>query len=406
MLKIYLYKCLLILSVSTFSINYCCSQEESSEKAVPSKRAHTELEQVSQADTQPGTIPPKKQKTEERGTSENREEEEREATEEEIESKPSDFLPPEHSITKAADIGTWVGDKENGIANFQLSYQGTLISEEIKKWHLEMGAQINQIINLRGLKKNKNNYIRARIDIAYRKGQSYEIKGASIPILFISGHSNQRARQKVVRLEQTIAHITSDPSIPIDSYYDWVDLGKENYEGIRNKLEPLYARIPEHDLINPELVEKEKDSLIKSTSHAFQFWIHSEEPLILYILGEPAKKANNTALTPTFSEIMGSIKLPEDAVPKLCILSMVSRNDCCTHCRPLLLEAMEHQDFFDNHVLEGLKHKATAGLTKILLYSALKEFKINRPQEGYLEAINIQRDNKVHFLMAENKVSP
>lgn len=103
---------------------------------------------------------------------------------------------------------------------------------------------------------------------------------------------------------------------------------------------------------------------------------------------------------------MGSIKLPENAVPELCILSMVSRNDCCTHCRPLLLEAMEHQDFFDNHVLEGLKHKTTAGLTKILLYSALKEFKINRPQEGYLEAINIQRDNKVHFLMAENKVSP
>lgn len=290
MLKIYLYKFLLALSLSVFSITSTLSNETTATKR---SIEDTVVKSEDEAKKPAEALPNKKQRAEK---SEN--EEEREPTEEEIESKPSDPIPPEGSITKAAQIGTWVGSKENGITGFQLSYQGTLISEEIKKWHLEMGAQIKDIVDLRGQDKDKTNYLRARIDIAYRKGQSYEIKGASIPILFISGHSNQRARQKVIRLEQTIAHITSDPCIPIDSYYDWVDLGKENYEGIRNKLEPLYSRLPDHDLINPEWGEKEKDSLIKSTSHAFQFWIHSEEPLILYILGEPAKKANDTALTP------------------------------------------------------------------------------------------------------------
>ncbi|AIK96638.1 hypothetical protein ID47_07765 [Candidatus Paracaedibacter acanthamoebae] len=102
---------------------------------------------------------------------------------------------------------------------------------------------------------------------------------------------------------------------------------------------------------------------------------------------------------------MRGIKLSENAIPELCILNMVSRNDCCVHCSPLLLEAMEHRDFFDNLVLEGLKFQTSVELTKVLLYSALNEFRISRPHDGYLEAINIPPDNKLHFLMAENKAN-
>ncbi|AIK96637.1 hypothetical protein [Candidatus Odyssella acanthamoebae] len=166
MLKAYLYKCLLILSVSSFSIPYCVAHDEPSESTVPHKRPSKELEPASQVEKQSETIPQKKQKVEREETVEKKEASE---GEEEQELESTDLLPLEGSFTKAADIGTWVGDKENGIANFRLSYNGKLISEEIKKWHLEMGTQIQQIANLRGLKKNKTNYIRARIDIVYKK---------------------------------------------------------------------------------------------------------------------------------------------------------------------------------------------------------------------------------------------
>ncbi|WP_100070052.1 hypothetical protein [Candidatus Odyssella thessalonicensis] len=397
MLKFYLYKCILALSLSVFSITSTLSNETTATKR---PIEDTLVKSENEAEKPAEALPKKKQRAEKR-----EDEEEREPTEEEIESKPSDPIPLEGSITKAADIGTWVGDKENGIANFQLSYQGTLISEEIKKWHLEMGAQIKKIMAKLDPQVDTTNYLRSRIDIIYKKEQLYEIRGASIPILFISGYTNKSAQLDVLDLQERIASITTDPCIPIDSYFEWRHLWKENYEPIRDKLKPLFTRIPEHDLISSQLINAEKDSLTQSSSHAFQFWLHSEEPLILYMLGEAATKADDNLLSPTFSEIIQGIKLPGNVVPEVCILSVVSRNDCCGNCRTLLLEAIEHKKFFHDPVLEGLKFEKSTALTKVILYSGLDEFKIKRPHESYLDAISLQKDDKIHFLMAANKAN-
>jgi hypothetical protein len=156
MLKIYLYKCFLILYISTFSITYTLSSEESEKETSAVKRSREESASVSenQVEKPEESVSKKKPRVKKDEADEEREASEGEA-EEDRKLEASDPIPPEGSITKAAEIGTWVGDKENGIANLQLSYKGTLISEEIKKWHLEMGTQIQQIANLRGLKKNK-----------------------------------------------------------------------------------------------------------------------------------------------------------------------------------------------------------------------------------------------------------
>jgi hypothetical protein len=104
------------------------------------------------------------------------------------------------------------------------------------------------------------------------------------------------------------------------------------------------------DLIAPTLLEKQEESLENLKEGAFQGWLHSEEPLIFYFLGREAKTAEDKKVT-SFRQILSQIQLPKDIVPELCIISMVSRNDCCTHCRPLVLEATQHREFLEKSIL-------------------------------------------------------
>jgi hypothetical protein len=82
---------------------------------------------------------------------------------------------------------------------------------------------------------------------------------------------------------------------------------------------------------------------------------------------------------------------------------MVSKNDCCTHCRPLVLEAMQHEDFLEKTIRENLKLENEVVLKKVLLYSRLNIFKPKRPTAGYESNLELsEEDPSVLFLMAGN----
>ncbi|WP_245528671.1 hypothetical protein [Candidatus Odyssella thessalonicensis] len=397
MLKKYLYKCLIVLSLFTLSISLSLSNENTEQETSASKRPHEEtvVPSDSQAKKPEEPILTKRPRIES--------EEEREASEDEEEEPKSPITPlRETLIEESAGIGTWVGDEKRGIETFRLSYKGVLLSKEIKDWHLAMGRQIEEIVTLIGPTKDSTNYIRARIDLVYKVGETYEATGASIPILFLSGYNDANAKRKALRLQRNISHISPDPCISISSYFGWESLWKENYKPIRKKLEPFFIKASAKDRLSDKFLQAEQESLMHSNEHAFQFWLHSEEPILLYIMGHPARKANGESLSPTFSEIMHTIKLPKDIIPELCILSMVSRNDCCTHCRPLLFEALEHKDFLDKSLTEGVGINADILLGKVLLYSALYSFGIKRPTRGYSEELNIEAPDTPLFLMAGN----
>lgn len=394
MLKNYLHKCLTVLSLFILSISLSLSNENAEQETSASKRPHeqTVVPSDSQAKKPEEPILTKRPRIES--------EEEREASEEE-EPKSPITSPQETLIEQSADIGTWVVDEKRGIETFRLSYKGILLSKEIKDWHLAMGKQINEIVTLVG-SDDTTNYIRARIDLVYKIGDCYEVSSASIPILFLSGYSDMNAKRKALRLQKNISHITRDPCVSISSYFGWESLWKENYKPIREKLAPFFVKASSKDLLSDKFLQTEEESLMHSNEHAFQFWLHSEEPILLYIMGHPALKANGETLSPTFSEIMYSIKLPKDVIPELSILNIVSRNDCCNHCRPLLFEALEHKDFLNKSLLEGLGIKEDIPLGKVLLYSAIHPFKIKRPTTGYSEELNIEGPDTLLFLMAGN----
>jgi hypothetical protein len=174
----------------------------------------------------------KEEEESEEGDSEEREEEEGGTT-----GSSSAVIPVETS----AEIGKWVGDKERGIETLKLTYKGTPISEEIIKWHLASGAQIKEIVGKID-PTDRTNFIRARIDFLYEIQGSYNSIPLEIPALFISGHSNERAKKEVTEIQETISSITALPCIPINSYFGWGKLGDENYKGIRKKLHPLFEK--------------------------------------------------------------------------------------------------------------------------------------------------------------------
>jgi hypothetical protein len=150
------------------------------------------------------------------------------------------------------------------------------------------------------------------------------------------------------------------------------------------------------------LLKKEETSLENLTQGAFQGWLHSEEPLIFYFSGDQPELVNGDPFT-TFAERLKEIQLPEGSALKLCILSMVSKNDCCTHCRPLVLEAMQHEDFLEKTIRVSLKLESEVILKKVLLYSGLNSFKPKRPIEGYVSHLDLsEEDPSALFLMAGN----
>jgi hypothetical protein len=108
---------------------------------------------------------------------------------------------------------------------------------------------------------------------------------------------------------------------------------------------------------------------------------------------------------PCFSEILRKIHLPEGVDLELCIVSIASRNDCSTNCRPLVLEAIQHKEFLEKSIREALGFENKA-LTKILLYSALYDFGIKRPEnkEDFISKVDlIGMKDSVLFLMAGNQ---
>jgi len=318
---------------------------------------------------------------------------------EQIQTEPQE-IKIESQAKESKEIGTWVGDKDKGVAVLQLSYKGSLISEEIVAWHLKIGQQIQGILDVKG--DNPTNYIRARIDFVIQNKDSYQAIGEEIPLMFISGHSDKRAKEVVNDLQQDLSDIIDVPLIPINSYFDWADLGEENYEPIKEVIKPLFEKAVVGDQIHPSLLEDKKESIEKESQKAFQYWLHSEEPLIFYILGKSATTVSDKAAIP-FSEIISKIKLPQDVAPELCILSIVSRNDCCTNCRPLVLEATQHKEFLEKSILETLAIKPKT-LKKVLLYSGLRDFQIKRPQiqEEYIPKVELADENSTLFLMAGN----
>jgi hypothetical protein len=416
-------KLCLILFLSSFSIPCCYGSQrdipgDSEDKKAskqPAKRGREELESKEQAQTQSEEKPKKQAEREielkKRRVEENsqnlstRNEEGEEESEEKDNIGTSESSSSEGQAKKSAEIGIWVGDQEVGVAAVQLFYNGTIISEDIIRWHREMGQQMKEIVELVG-DDDSTNFIRARLDFIYKQEESYKTTAVEIPALFISGHSNKKGKMNVLKLQHDISKITTDPCIPINSYYDWVDLEENNYEGIRKKLHPLFEQAGVDDRGHPELIdstllEEEKKSLENLKKGAFQGWLHSEEPLVFYFSGEVPKLADDNYFKP-FSEIISKIQLPKDIAPELCIISMVSRNDCCTHCRPLVLEAMQHKEFLENSILNNLESKP-ATLKKVLLYSAFHNFQISRPKEGYRPKVDLAEDKaSVLFLMAGN----
>jgi hypothetical protein len=424
----YLSKLCLTLFLSSFSIpcGYGSQRdilEESEDKKAsqqPAKRGREEFKPKEQAQTQSAEKPKKhaeggtklkKRKVEKKGSpnisipDEEEEEDTEEIDQQEHNREATESFSSEKQIRKSAEIGTWVGDQEDGIAALQLFYKGTPISNDIVHWHEEMGQQVQKIVGVIG--RDRTNFIRARVDFIYKQEETYKPTGVEIPLIFISGHSNIGAKKAVAALQEQISGLTNDPCISIDSYFDWIDLGKDNYMPIREVLSPFFKAVNvdegghQSDPIAPTLLGEEEISLENPKKRAFQGWLHSEEPLVFYFLGKEAKTVENINIT-SFRERMSTIQLPKGIVPELCILSIVSRNDCCIHCRPLVLEVMQHKEFLEKSILDSLETEPTT-LKKVLLYSALDDFQIKRPKEGYITKMDLGEDEtSVLFLMAGN----
>lgn len=141
MLKIYLYKCILTLSLFVFSITSTLSSEKET-SATKRPIEDTVVASENEAEKPAETLLKKKQRVER-----SQDEEEIEATEEEVRAAQTLSYSQRETIEKSVNIGTWVGNTENGIADFQLSYNSSILFKEIIDWHIVTGNLINKIIN-------------------------------------------------------------------------------------------------------------------------------------------------------------------------------------------------------------------------------------------------------------------
>jgi hypothetical protein len=419
-----LSKLCLILFLSSFSISgaYGSESEESESEseakntnsrksAVTLKRKELASEKQAEEKTEnKGKKPRVKKESQNVSTHDEEEEEETEEKEkEEYNRGTTESSSGEIQARASSEIGKWMGDKEKGIETLKLTYKGKLISEEIKDWHIKSGEGINKIVEVIGTGKTTN-FTKARIDFVYKTQEAYEVIGQEIPAIFISGHTTEGAKTQVQEMQGHTSTINALPYIPISSYFEWSDVSK-HYEEIREEFRPLFDKtgLYQHgsqpDLIASELLNKKLEALDNPNPRAFQYWLHSEESLIFYFLDKQPILANDAKFE-TFSKILSEIPLPKGSVPELCIISMVSKNDCCTNCKPLVLEAIQHKEFVEASILKGLGLESSITFKKVLLYSALQDFKINRPEEGYVAQLELQEEDiSALFLMAGNNPS-
>ncbi|MBL0941342.1 MAG: hypothetical protein IBJ00_01225 [Alphaproteobacteria bacterium] len=308
--------------------------------------------------------------------------------------------------TVSKEIGEWVGDKELGISSLVLKYNNHIISKEIIEWHERAGKEILSIIQPLPA-SNRTNFIKARIDLGYTIKDKFEVVGRELPAIFISGHSSIHSKAEVIKFTGDNKDKTLLPFIPINSYYNWKDLGKENYEQMRQELLPLLESIGKKDQISCSLLETKSEGLETFKDNQFQGWLHSEEPLVLYLKDQQATTFDENPLS-RFSEILKQIQLPGDATTELFILSIASRNDCCTNCRPLIFEVIQHDEYLLKTICDTLKTKSTDLKKKVLLYSALYEFTPSRPKteaEYTIERDLGKEEPSAFFLMAGNNQS-